>query len=207
MGLFLSMSAVVDADKDAVAAALSKFAQSRDGSCHLAPGKKTEDPNTLVLFEQNRRSTIVYPGEFFDWDAASQFLSAELKTPVFSFHIHDGDLWTFIAFADGEPATQFNPVPDYWDSSNEEACAWAGNAVKVASLVPDVDSKIIEPYLTRWNFEPEEPKKAWPDDEFATLDCWQLLDFMRRLGFKYPIGNSGSVLGETYEFVPEEPDV
>jgi hypothetical protein len=28
--------------------------------------------------------------------------------------------------------------------------------------------------------------KAYPDDEFESWDCWQLTDFLRKLGTPYP---------------------
>ena len=32
-------------------------------------------------------------------------------------------------------------------------------------------------------------------------DCWQLCDFMKRVGLEYPLDDTGKVLGETYEFI------
>jgi len=57
-----------------------------------------------------------------EWDESSAFLSRELQAPVFSFHIHDGDLWMYILHVNGLAVDQFNPVPDYWDDqiSSEE---------------------------------------------------------------------------------------
>ena len=33
-----------------------------------------------------------------------------------------------------------------------------------------------------WDLEEDDPGKAYEDDEFASGDCWQLVDFMRKLG-------------------------
>jgi hypothetical protein len=40
--------------------------------------------------------------------------------------------------------------------------------------------------------------RARPDDQFARGDAWQLVDFMKRLGFEYPIGQNGEQKGEAF---------
>lgn len=161
----------------------------------------------MVLFESGGNCNVLYPGEFFDWDEASAYLSSQLDKPVFSFHIHDEDLWMFDLFAGGESVARFNPVPDYWDDdlSEKERESWAGDAEVIAGRVPGLSAEAIRPYLKRWDFDEEDPGKAFPDDHFDYQDCWQLCDFLKRVGFVYPIDEAGTVLGETYEFsVPEK---
>src|SRR5881394_554736 len=114
MGLFLAMSGIIGAKKDAMEAALASFAKTREGS--LRPEKRsTEDENTLVLLDDNSRTSVLYPWSFLEWDAASKHLSETLGVPVFSFHIHDGDLWMFLLYDKGKQVAQFNPLPEYWD--------------------------------------------------------------------------------------------
>ena len=40
----------------------------------------------------------------------------------------------------------------------------------------------------------------WDDDEYPFGDCWQLADFMKKLGLFYPIDQQGQALDETYAF-------
>ena len=61
----------------------------------------------------------------------------------------------------------------------------------------------FENYLVRWDLDAEEQIKAYPDDEFGQED-WQLLDFMKKLGFPYPIDYEWRPIGDTYRFWTKE---
>ncbi|SRR6266550_2703142 len=206
MGLFLAMSGIVGAKHEAVESALRAFATTRKGSLRKGV-RRSEDPNTLVLLGDDSRCSVLYPWGFLEWDEASRYLSSQLRVPVFSFHIHDEDLWMFVLFEHGERVTQFNPLPEYWDDgiSDEERESWSGDAASIASRIPGVAPDSIRPYLRHWDLDQEDPGKAFPDDQFHFHDCWQLCDFMKRIGLRYPLDDAGQILGETYEFiVPEE---
>lgn len=207
MGLFLAMSGVIGAPRAAVESELASFAEMRGGSFR-PNARTTDDPNTLVLVENASRCSVLYPWGFLGWDEAAQHLSSRLNKPVFSFHIHDEDLWMFVLFDKGKQVAQFNPLPEYWDDriSAEERRFWSGDADVVASRVPGLSSAAIKPYFKHWDFEEENPGKAFPEDVFAYQDCWQLCDFLDKLGLKYPLDNRGRVLGDTYEFVTAETD-
>lgn len=147
---------------------------------------------------------VLYPGNFFDWDSTSQFLSQRLKKPVFSFHIHDGDLWMYSLYEKGAVVDQFNPVPDYWQELDEnERLSWQGNASEVAKRVPGLLPEQISKYLIQWGddvLESDERKKAYPTDQFHNGDDWQLVDFLKKLGFDYPVDDRGAPHGVTYRF-------
>jgi hypothetical protein len=206
MGLFLSMSGIVGAEKGAVEAALRSYTEQRKGRFQKSV-RTTKDPNTLALLEDKSRCSVLYPWGFFNWDEASCHLSADLGVPVFSFHIHDGDLWMFTLFNKGEQVAQFNPLPEYWDDgiSDEERAAWSGDASAIAACIPDLDVDLIRPYFRHWDLNDGNPGKAFPDDRFNFHDCWQMCDFMQKVRIKYPLSDTGQMLGETYEFiVPKE---
>lgn len=112
MGLFLSMSGVIGASEESVVAALRAYAEGNDGLLEEAE-LTTEDDGCLVISEGPAGVTVLYPGDFFDWDSATQDLSQRLRQPAFSFHIHDGDLWMYTLYENGDLIDQFNPVPDY----------------------------------------------------------------------------------------------
>jgi len=150
---------------------------------------------------------VLYPWEFLEWDEASRQLSSQLSVPVFSFHIHDEDLWMFVLYDRGEQVAQFNPLPEYWDDGipDEERASWSGDAATIASRIPGVEIDAISPYLRHWDLDEEAPGKAFPEDQFHFHDCWQMCDFMRKIGLRYPLDDTGRVLGETYEFaIPEK---
>ena len=202
MGLFLAMSGVANSTKAAVEDALRAYATERGGT--LETVGQSDDPSEALLIAQlGNHVTVMYPGEFVQWDDASQHLSRTLGTFVFSLHIHDEDLWMYILFSKGEQVDQFNPIPDYWSEKMSEAemQEWAGRAAVVGMHWPDLEPETIGNYLFDWDLDDEEPDKAYPDDEFTFNDCWQVTDFMRRLGLAYPIDDQGKVRGASYRFV------
>jgi hypothetical protein len=199
MGLFLSASGVVSPNGNAVRDAIASYVASTGGSFESRAGT-TNDRNIGVMQSIESTTTVLYPDGFSDWDDLSRFLSLEVKRPVFSFHIHDGDLWMFVAFHDGKEVAWFNPIPDYWARVNDaERERWAGNAEVVASLVPGLAASSIERYFVPWSEDVlAAEEKSYDDDEFAIGVDWQLTDFMRRLGFTYPLDHSGAPTGETF---------
>ncbi len=201
MGLFLSMSGIIGAKRTAVEMALKDYTASRTGRFEPTT-KKSPSWEILILAESGGNTTVVYPGEFFEWDDAAAHLSRSLDIPVFSFHIHDDDLWMYVLFVAGEQVDQFNPIPDYWDDSlsDEERQSWAGDAATIARLCPNVLEDAICNYLASWDLDDDNPGKAYGNDEYAAGDCWQLVDFMKKLGLPYPISAEGGALGATYKF-------
>lgn len=199
MGLFLSASGVLSPDGKAVRNAIASYVTSTGGTFEPRAGT-TNDRNIGVMQSTKSTTTVLYPDGFTRWDDLSKFLSLELKKPVFSFHIHDGDLWMFVAFADGKEVAWFNPIPDYWEQIDDaERHRWTGNAQLVASLVPGLAAASIERYFVPWTENAlAADQKSYDDDEFAIGVDWQLTDFMRRLGFAYPLDDSGTPTGETF---------
>ncbi|HEY8669148.1 MAG TPA: hypothetical protein VIL86_21035 [Tepidisphaeraceae bacterium] len=189
MGLFLAMSSVVGAKPPEVEACVAKYVASRGGTFERASSGLSEDQEARLL-ESQGGVTLVYPDRFIEWDELSAKLSADLKKPTFSFHIHDGDLWMFVLFVNGEEAVKFNPIPDYWEELKaDERAKWLPTPDQVARHVPGVRSERLASYLVEW---PEDglPGKARPEDQFEFID-WQVVDFMRELGFRYPDPGQG----------------
>jgi hypothetical protein len=199
MGLFLAASGVLSPDGNAVRKAIASYVATTGGTFEPREGT-TNDRNIGVMLTSDSTTTVLYPDGFSDWDGISKFLSVELKRPVFSFHIHDGDLWMFVAFNGGNEVAWFNPIPDYWERiDDEERTRWAGNAQSVASLVPGLAPDSIVRYFVTWTEDAlVEEQKSYDDDEFPIGVDWQLTDFMRRLGFVYPLDATGNPTGETF---------
>lgn len=145
---------------------------------------------------------VSYPHDFYNWDEASEHLSLALNTTVFSLHIHDGDLWMYVLFEGGEEVDRFNPIPDYFSDElePEELSSWAGDPALIARVWPDVEVSEIERYLTFWDLDDEAAGKAYDEDEHSYHDCWQLVDFMKKLGLPAPDPIEEADRGERYEF-------
>ena len=202
MGLFLAMSGVANSSRAAVEEALRAYATERGGTLE-AVGASADPTEALLIAESGSHVTVMYPGEFVQWDEASQHLSRTLGTSVFSLHIHDEDLWMYVLFSKGEQVDQFNPIPDYWQRKmpKNEKELWAGNADVVAQHWPGVMPESIRNYLFVWDLDVAESDNAYDDDQFPYNDCWQVTDFMHRLGLVYPIDDQGKVSGASYRFV------
>ena len=200
MGMFLSMSGVMGATASEVESALTQYALKRGGT--LEPDPSSDSDNSLILSEEVNGVCVVYPGTFFEWDDASAFISLQLGKPVFSFHIHDGDLWMYLLYQHGKVIDKFNPLPEYWEElEKSEVSTWKGNAALVASLIPTLDPAKIAKYLVPWGDEilsSDVRKKAYPEDEFFYGDDWQLVDFLKRLGLDYPLDDHGAATGSCY---------
>lgn len=202
MGTFLALSGIIGRTREEAVQVLSSYAASVGGGLLREDVWERHD-NFCVLEEADGNTTVLYPDGFLGWDEASSFLSKELKTAVFSLHIHDGDLWMYTLYADGEVVDQFNPVPDYWEEvSAEERESWKGSARTVAQYVPGLDPKSIENYLTSWDLDAD-GEKAYPDDQYENED-WQLLDFMCRLKLPYPLNDEGRAKGTVYKLWTRE---
>lgn len=200
MGTFLAISSVIGKTKSEVVNSLTNYAKSVNGGLHHEENRNINTVNACTIEEQNGNTSILYPDSYLEWDNSSAFISKELQATVFSFHVHDGDLWMYVLYSAGEIVDQFNPIPDYWDDSlsNEEMDSWKGNAEKIAQLVPFINSSDIDKYLVQWDLDEEDPSKAYPTDKFTKED-WQLIDFMAKVKLPYPMDDNGTPKGQTYK--------
>ena len=200
MGLFLAMSGVIGAESNDVKDVLSNFAQSKSGGFELAQGT-VDAPNIGIITQDGPNTTVMFPDGFCEWDEVSKEISLKLAKPVFSLHIHDGDLWMFVLFQNGKEIGWFNPHPEYWKNlSPEEKEKWKGDATLVAEIIQDISIDSIDKYFVEWDLENADPPKAYPDDKFTFGDCWQMCDFMKKIGLKFPVGDDGTIHGETFLF-------
>lgn len=211
MGAFLMMSGVAQVARTQAEEALRDFISPRSGTFTAlaaddsADTVDTVDEEELLLIAESEQGnvTVFYPRGFTAWDDASRHLSATLNTAVFSLHVHDGDLWMYNLFVNGQEADRFNPVPDYWEElPQEELETWSGNAAVVAHNWPGVTAEKIARYLVRWRLDndDQEGAKAYPDDEYGIGEDWQIVDFMARVGLVYPLDDHGKRLGTGYRF-------
>jgi hypothetical protein len=208
MGIFLSLSGVINKDPQAVEASVKKFTEVVKGGFQRA-NIADDHPNLAVMGIHGSNTALVYPNYFEEWDAASAFISKDLNATVFSLHIHDEDLWMFQMYHNGENITRFNPLPDYWeeDITTEEVNYWLGDADLISQYIPGLEPASIQKYLRRWDWDEEGEEKAYPEDEFGFGDCWQVVDFMAKVGLEYPIDETGILLGKKYKLWTSQLDL
>jgi hypothetical protein len=216
------MSGVIGANRVDVENALKQYAVARGGRFEPTEAKPPSS-DSLILCESEGNTTVVYPGvfgSFADNEAAASHMSRSLNAPVFFFHVHDGDLWMYILFVVGEAADQFYSMADYFGySSDDERKRWSGNAASICRACPRIEEHAIRNYLIQWDLLDKATRKAYKDeecpyeddayahedDEHPFGDCMQVVDFMRKLGLRYPLDDEGEVLGETYSYLFELP--
>ncbi len=200
MGLFLSMSGIIGTSPDAIVETIRDYAVANGGIFEHVPNPSASWDG-MVIGESNGNVTVIYPAEFLDWQPLSAELSQSLNAPVFFLHIHDGDLWMYELFVQGNVVDRFNPIPAYWsdDMPESEIKFWFGNPAVISRWCPGVSEESIKAYLVRWDLSNPNPGKAYKDDEFGFID-WQLTDFMRKLRLPYPIDNQGRITGQAYRF-------
>ena len=71
----------------------------------------------------------------------------------------------------------------------EEYDSWSGDAEKLERYIGGFHAGEVERYLTLWTdemFEGRQARKAYAGDEYGYADCWQMADFLRRIGYPYP---------------------
>lgn len=171
MGHFIDMAAVL-APPERVGAYLAEHPEDGSAAC-----VSKEMDKTLVIYK-------VSSGDF----GRVRRLSQELRVAVFALHLHDDALWLYELYASGVLMDRFNPIPHYWEElSEEETASWRGKPEIVAAYWPGVSVRQIERYLcTRDDSTEDADVKAYGDDEFGVHDCWQVCDFLRKLGTPYP---------------------
>jgi hypothetical protein len=205
VGQFLSMSSVIRGSEEDVIDALQTYTDENFGL--MEERELTPDYDyCLVISEGIGGVTVLYPVNI-DWDTVAEVLSERLRKPVFSFHIHDGDLWMYLLYEDGQVVDRFNPIPDYWSKiSDQELRSWKGDPSKVARFISGLKPEQISNYLVRWEEVSQvgERKKAYPSDNYSYGDDWQLIDFMSKLGLDFPIDGYGNPHGRTFEFQCEQ---
>lgn len=173
MGLFLQMAAVA-ATGDAVAGSIKRVA--------------AEPVNSEIIAHQGDKALVIFNEYAEGISEICRKVSSDLRAPVFYLHIHDEDLWMHEFFVNGALADQFNTMPDYWgEISQEEKARWRGNAEVIGQLWPSVTADSIRRYLVNHSDGViAKDAKAYPSDCCQYWDCWQITDFMEKLGVPYP---------------------
>lgn len=211
MGSFLMMSGVAQASISQVEDALGNYAEQHSGMLASVEGESIDEGELLLMAEsQQGNVTVLYPDHFTGWDDASGYLSVALGKPVFSLHVHDGDLWTYTLFVNGEAVDNFNPLPNYWEELEETAVeSWPGDAAIVSRYWPEVSEEQIANYLVNWETlgDEEDGAKAYPDDEHGAGEDWQIVDFMAKLGLIYPDEDDRTQAASRYRFKVKDDDL
>lgn len=178
MGLFLQTAIAPNCGETEVRRAVEKLAS-----------KMEIIPEQCQYRKSGAGCAVLFNDDCCGFDELARELSIALSRPVMLLFIYDGDFWGYFFYDNREELDSFNSLPDYFESSPGEQQSGAGDSGVIARYF-QVEQKDIELYLRIWTEEmmEEYEKPAYPGDEFGQCDCWQMADFMRKLGFPYTFG-------------------
>ncbi len=176
MGLFLHTVIIPQGSQREAADAMEKIAGSH-------PDMELDASACQYLQRSNGVQILC---ECVVYERLAEALSLEIQRPILLLYIYDEDFWGYFLYENGVELDQFCPMPDYFEEvSAEEADRLSGDPL-ILSKYFSVDPSDIQNYLCTWTEEMmDEDEKAYPEDECFQCDCWQMADFMEKLGFSY----------------------
>ena len=159
------------------------------------------DPETCRYAQNYEGTQVLMEGDDLGFAPLAKALSDASENPVMLLYIYDGDYWGYDFYGGGEE-DHFSTCPDYFGPiSPEEKQRLAGNPAALSGWLPTWDTGMMRRYLVHWSDLDEDAieETACPDDCFPYGDCWQMTDFMARLGFPW-------VFDQVREAPPLQPD-
>ncbi len=177
MGLFLDVALLNGCNKDTAEQALKSW-------CAAKP-KSRIVPSDCQLEEQSKGTVIIFNDD--DCFEAQEFcitFSKEHGMVAMHLYIYDGDFWGYYLYKNGEEIDCFSPIPDYFEDIDEQEWERQKGNSNILAKEYSICSKDIERYLVTWDEDDNGEDKAYPDDEYGHID-WQMVDFMKKLGYHY----------------------
>ncbi|MDE6589753.1 MAG: hypothetical protein K2K53_05295 [Oscillospiraceae bacterium] len=176
MGLFLQTAILPRCGEETARSAVTALAQ-RDGSLEL-------DVSGCRFIPSDKGMQILFNDSCAGYDSLSGGLSELTGGPVMLLYIYDEDFWGYFYCENGKELDRFTPMPDYFGEVEDPEPS--GNSALIAERF-GVPEEVVARYLVTWtDGDFEGARKASPDEEFPVGDCWQMADFMAKLGWPYP---------------------
>lgn len=156
-----------------------------------------------IVAGEDNNITIMYPKDFNYGEYYTKVLTEILNCTGFMFHIQDSNLWMYLLYSKGKVVDTFNPMPNYLKEkiTFQDIEKWQGNPKVVCKYFTDLLEKDIKNYYKRWDMKIlEDGLSAYENDYGSYGDEWQLLDFMSKLNFIYPINlENNQPIGKLYK--------
>ena len=179
MGLFLQTAIVKDGDMGSIQSCLSEIAREYPDM--------NLNAQECVYHPYDRGVGILFNDHAAGFDPLAEALCAKLNATVLMLYIYDDDFWGYFLCENGREIDRFSPLPDYFDEDEEAVARYAGTPGQIARCF-DVAEEEISRYIVRWSediLDSDACETAYEDDESTYGDCWQMADFMRKLGFPF----------------------
>lgn len=178
MGLFLETAIVNCSDLSFLKQKLTEISKERP-KLELKPDEcrfvECGEKGIQLLLNEN---SVCYE-EF------AKALSEKVSSYVMHLYIYDEFLWGYFLYDKGREIDCFCPDPECLDEE-ENGDKYKGNAAAVAKYF-GITEKSIEKYFVNMIDEPYNVRNvpAYENDKYTYANCWQMADFMDKLGFPY----------------------
>lgn len=153
-------------------------------------------PEECCIHNFNKGVGILFNDHVAGYDKLARKLSEKTSSAVLLLYIYDDDYWGYFFWENGRELDCFSPVPEYFDEEPKEEETYFGNPEIIAAYF-NVKQESIENYYRRWYASDAESREAkskkreladhnetaYLEDECSYGDCWQIADFMEKLGF------------------------
>lgn len=177
MGLFLETAIVNCNDMNKVRQSLDEIAKEKS--------KLDLNPEECKYSQSKNAVQVLLNEDCVGYEELAKDLSEKISSHVMLLYIYDEDFWGYFLYDKGREMDRFSPDPEYF-GEDEDSEKYSGNA-EIVSKYFGVPRESIEKYIVRWQDEyyEEGDIMAYEDDEFPYADCWQMADFMKKIGFPY----------------------
>lgn len=188
MGVFLQTALFPGCDEIVVRTTMESVAKSPDFDIDLEKCRYIQSP---------KGAQVLMEGALLGFDFLAKVLFDMAVSPVMLLHIYDDDYWGYDFYSKNEE-DHFNTFPDcFGPVTQDEKKKLSGNPAMLAKCFAIRDVSAIDRYFIHWSDwdedELEEAGVAYPDDHYPYGDCWQMTDFIAKLGFPWPFDEEKSV--------------
>lgn len=177
MGVFLNLMIVPGRSRERVQAAFQQVDWRGEEQYHLTPDR--------FQWTEREQGTLVLLEDCHPYEGLPQALSRQMEHTAMLCYIYDDDFWGYDLYHRGEWIDTFWTVPDCFQPEDPRLSLHSPRQrAELLGRYLSADPGAVLNYLTPWTREEldGEGLLAYPDDAAARGDCWQLGDFLRRLG-------------------------
>lgn len=177
MGVFLNAIVFPRQNQSAVQSALSRLSPSLVLQSQLDPAQ--------FRWGEQERGTFLLLGDCCPYEQLPQELSRQLDEAVMLCYIYDDDFWGYELYCKGDWVDTFWTVADYFKPVDPRLlCHSQEEHAQLLAQYFSVDPADIREYFVPWARADLDGDGllAYPGDASPRGDCWQLGDFLHRLG-------------------------
>lgn len=181
MGLFLETAIVNCNDLSFLKQSLSEISREK-------PDFELKPEECRYSESAGKGIQILLNEDCVGYEKLTRAISEKISSYVMLLYIYDEDFWGYFLYDKGAEIDRFSPEPEYF-GEDEDSDKYKGNAEIIAKYF-GIEKKNIENYLVKWidEYYDDGDILAYEDDEYAYTDCWQMVDFMSKLGYSYEWG-------------------